>query len=294
MSLSRAAILILVSTLASALQIETVSGNSVSEGTLTAGNSINTLATAVDASSLTKRLLSGTSRPWNCSERHADWLVHSINPTIGGTQSVSVRGSGIAVTQTLSRASAMSSVLSSSTAMSSSTTLSTITASTSDVVPKKKNLSGTIAGAAVGGLIVIMLAAGGFLLCRAHRHIASSNLLPVSNPLTQSEWPSTQLLNSSGETNSSPPTQAVPRGNRASAEKARLQQEIQDLTGQAEAQGLAHSTPPSATVNPDDANPRLLEETKMLRNQMSALQQQQMQMQAVIDQGLPEYTSSPT
>jgi small-conductance mechanosensitive channel len=105
---------------------------------------------------------------------------------------------------------------------------------------------------------------------------------------------SVQLLNSSGETNSSPPTQAVPRGNRAGAEKARLQQEIQDLTEQVATQGLAHSTPPSTTVNPDDANPRLLEEIKMLRNRMSALQQQQMQMQAVIDQGLPEYTSSPT
>jgi hypothetical protein len=75
---------------------------------------------------------------------------------------------------------------------------------------------------------------------------------------------------------------------------ARLQREFEALTEQAEAQGFAHSELPPATGNSDDATARLLEQIRVLQNQMGAMQQQQQHMQAVMDQGLPEYTSSPT
>jgi hypothetical protein len=96
----------------------------------------------------------------------------------------------------------------------------------------------------------------------------------------------------SGETQLSPPTQTVPRGILAAEEKARrtarIQNEIRELTEQGEGRGLAQSTP----GHPDRMN-ELLEEMRLLRNQMGAIQQQQIDMQAVIGQGLPEYTADP-
>jgi hypothetical protein len=84
----------------------------------------------------------------------------------------------------------------------------------------------------------------------------------------------------------------VPRGILAAEEKARraarIQNEIQELTEQAEGRGLAQSTP-----GQPDRMGELLEEMRLVRNQMGAIQQQQMEMQAVIDQGLPEYTADP-
>jgi hypothetical protein len=83
----------------------------------------------------------------------------------------------------------------------------------------------------------------------------------------------------------------VARGILAAEEKARrtarIQNEIRELTEQAEGQGLAQSTP----GHPDRMN-ELLEEMRLLRNQMGAIQQQ-MDVQAVIGQGPPEYTAGP-
>jgi hypothetical protein len=100
-----------------------------------------------------------------------------------------------------------------------------------------------------------------------------------------------------GGTDSVPPTQAAAHEIPAVVEKARnpvqLQQQIRELTERAEAQGLAQSTFRPETGQPYDANAQLLEEIRMLKSQMSAIQQQQQHIQAVMDQGLPEYTSSP-
>ena len=83
---------------------------------------------------------------------------------------------------------------------------------------------------------------------------------------------------------------------RASARHtACLEREIWALTEKAEAQGMAEYTPSSTTDQADHTNVQLLEEIQVLKNQMSAMQQQQQQqMQAVMDQGLPEYTVGPT
>jgi predicted nucleic acid-binding Zn-ribbon protein len=101
-----------------------------------------------------------------------------------------------------------------------------------------------------------------------------------------------------GETDSAPPTRAVTHEIPEVREKARnpvqLEQQIRELTERAEAQGQAQSTFRPETGQPYDANAQLLEEIRMLKSQMSAIQQQQQHIQAVMDQGLPEYTSSPT
>jgi hypothetical protein len=96
----------------------------------------------------------------------------------------------------------------------------------------------------------------------------------------------------SGKTQLSPPNQTVPGGILAAEEKvrraARIENEIRELTEQAEGRGLAQST----SGQPDRTN-ELLEEIRLLRNQMGAIQQQQMEMQAVTGQGPPEYTVGP-
>jgi hypothetical protein len=54
------------------------------------------------------------------------------------------------------------------------------------------------------------------------------------------------------------------------------------------------STAASSTGQADPTNVQLLEEIRMLRNQMSAIQQQQLEMQATISPDLPQYTPGPT
>jgi hypothetical protein len=99
------------------------------------------------------------------------------------------------------------------------------------------------------------------------------------------------------KTASAPPTQAVTYEIPPAREKAhhavQLQQQIRELTERAEAQGLAQSTLPPDTGQPYDTNAQLLEEIRMLKSQMSAMQRQQQHIQAVMDQGLPDYASSP-
>ncbi|KAJ7795790.1 hypothetical protein B0H14DRAFT_3888007 [Mycena olivaceomarginata] len=330
-----ATILALAVPLTSALQIETVSGNTISHGLLTvtwttagppsdpvtfsiklfntASNaSFGTLATSVEASGLTKtislpsfpslRVPSGWFIQFVSADGGSDVFsasqTFSVNPTFDETQSVSVHGSTVSATQTPtslpSTASPTSSGISSTSMVSSST-------APPSGFSKKKNLSGPIAGIVVGGLMVV-LAAGLFVLCRARRRTQRTSLLPLANPLTLgTRTPAHRFNILPGETDSAPPTRAVTHEIPAVREKAhnpahnpvQLQQQIRELTERAEAQGLAQSTFRPETGQPYDANAQLLEEIRMLKSQMSAIQQQQQHIQAVMDQGLPEYTSSP-
>ncbi|KAJ7359499.1 hypothetical protein DFH08DRAFT_411475 [Mycena albidolilacea] len=274
----------------------------------TASNaSFGTLATSVEASGLTKtvslpsfpglRVPSGWFIQFVSTDGGSEVLsasqTFSVDPTFGETHSVSVHGSTVSATQTPTSLPSTASPTSSG--MSSTSMVSPSTAPPSGF-SKKKNLSGPIAGAVVGGLIVAF-AAGIFVLCRARRRTQRTSLLPLANPLTLGTWTPAHRFNIlPGET--APPTRAVTHEIPAVQEKARnpvqLQQQIRELTERAEAQGLAQSTFRPETVQPYDANAQLLEEIRMLKSQMSAIQQQQQHIQAVMDQGLPEYTSSPT
>ncbi|KAJ6524559.1 hypothetical protein B0H19DRAFT_1085275 [Mycena capillaripes] len=166
---------------------------------------------------------------------------------------------------------------------------------------KKEIPIGPIAGGVVAGLLV--LGALMVFLCRARRR--RRNFAPTDrekilaaeapHPLPIDSTSSEGTPAPSGERRLSPPTQVVPQGILVAEKEmhhtARIEQEIRTLTEQAEARGLSESTPTGQT---DHANTQLLEEVRMLRTQMSVIQQQQMQMQAVMDEGLPEYTPDPT
>ncbi|KAJ7913260.1 hypothetical protein B0H13DRAFT_1874080 [Mycena leptocephala] len=339
MSFSRATIFALAVPLASALQIETVSGNAISHGLLTVtwttagppsdpatfaiklfnqaiNASFGTLATAVGASGLTKtvslpsspelRVPSGWFIQFVSADGGSDVFsasqTFSVNPTFDGTQSVSVHGSTVSSTRTSSFSGVDSPTSLASTASQTSSGISSSSMVSSSTAPpsgfsKKKNLSGPIAGAVVGGLIVV-LAAGGFVLFRARRRTQRTSLLPLANPFMLGTWTPAHRFNIlPGDTNPAPPTKAVAHEIPPAREKARhavqIQEQIRELTERAEAQGLAQSTLPPDTGQPYDTNAQLLEEIRMLKSQMSAMQRQQQVIQAVMDQGLPEYTSSP-
>ncbi|KAJ7796666.1 hypothetical protein B0H13DRAFT_2392524 [Mycena leptocephala] len=152
---------------------------------------------------------------------------------------------------------------------------------------QENNLSGPIAGAVVGGIIVV-LAAGVFVLCRTRWRTQRTSLLPLANPFMLGTWTPAHRFNILPvETDPAPPTLArdIPPARERVRNTVQLQQQIRELTERAEAPGLAQ---------PYDANVQLLEEIRMPKFQMSAMQRQQQHIQAVMDQGLPEYTSSPT
>ncbi|KAJ7924188.1 hypothetical protein B0H13DRAFT_2315795 [Mycena leptocephala] len=309
-----ATILALAVPIASGLQIQTVSGNAVSEGSLlvtwtspsssdpttfdiqlrntipVAGFPVS-LITGVVASSLTTTVnlpdlvdLSGPSSGWfiqffPMEDQNGTPFISrseefSMNTTIGGTQSVTVRALVIF------------------TALSSNLWphVSAVLCILNVVCVKVVNTCIILilyAGAVVGGLIVVLAVVGLFIYRARHRR-QTRHLLPVANPMTR-EAPTSSQLVSTFASGRSPPTEAVSRGVLAMQEKARyaarLEQEIRDLAEQIEAPGAGQ---------PDHTNAHLLEEIRVLRTQMSAQQQQLEQMQAALDVGLPEYTPGPT
>ncbi|KAJ6524557.1 hypothetical protein B0H19DRAFT_596820 [Mycena capillaripes] len=179
------------------------------------------------------------------------------------------------------------------------------------VAAKKKNPAGPVAGGLIAALLVLSPLAlflwrarrrrRNFALTDREKSLAADAPHPLSVDPTPNEATPAQQFSTlaSGETRLSPPTQLVPRGILAAEEKARhtarIEQRIRVLTEEAEARGGTESVPEtSGSPKPDQANAQLLEEIRMLRTQMSAIQQQQVQMQAVMDQGLPEYTADPS
>ncbi|KAJ7909802.1 hypothetical protein B0H13DRAFT_2490385 [Mycena leptocephala] len=141
------------------------------------------------------------------------------------------------------------------------------------VVTQKRNLSGPIAGGVIGALLV-MLAAGGLCAYRARRLSQSSERLSVTNPFTQNEGlPAQQYAPVRQETIVST-DRCGPPGSRGAEEKAQqtahLQREFEALAGHAEAQGPGHSVPPY-DGEPRNANALLVEQIRVLENQMSVM-----------------------
>jgi len=167
----------------------------------------------------------------------------------------------------------------------------------------------------VGGLI-LMLGALACFLWRTRRRDQSGGsgrldrekgpsahpLLTTSTP--QDERTPAQLFSvlPSGETQlSALPSQVIPRGILAEEEKARRgpaqpmgprQQDISELT---ELQRLAEATLASSTSQADSTNAQLLDELRVLRDQMHAIEQRiQITVEPTVPENPPEYTAKPS
>ncbi|KAJ7153548.1 hypothetical protein C8R43DRAFT_1002476 [Mycena crocata] len=205
----------------------------------------------------------------------------------------------------------------------------------------KRNLVGPIVGGVLGGLILLLGVFGFFLYRRRRRQRAvppvfASGLddigdkppTPLPLPLPSRSAPTSDsseirtpqsrslmaavpnsesrlgLRNQPGELIASEEKQALraARQQEAARHVVTLQQEIRDLTQEAEARGLpSESTNPSALSPLEEAtnaNAQLMAEIRVLREQMNAIQQQQMHLQATVGsnppaEGLPGYTAGP-
>ncbi|KAF7374887.1 hypothetical protein MSAN_00374800 [Mycena sanguinolenta] len=206
------------------------------------------------------------------------------------------------------------------TSSSASASQSSVPANTGSPVvgsKKKKSLIGPIVGGAVGGSLVVLVVLG-LLLCRTRREDGPAfpdgfdevqkqplpqtpaQTPPVMNSLArtpQTQWSPEQLFTilPSGETQlSSLAAPMVPRGILADEEKAQraaadrlglLQKEIREL------QQLADASTVGSTSRAESSNADLLNEIRMLREQMHAMEQR---IQAPMGQPdmeqPPEYT----
>ncbi|KAJ7355928.1 hypothetical protein DFH08DRAFT_1076895 [Mycena albidolilacea] len=130
---------------------------------------------------------------------------------------------------------------------------------------------------------------------RPHRQVSlRSSLQPAADP-TKDDWALTHSFGiPSGETR----LQAVPSELLAAEEKQALhtvigeEDERERRMGSIEQEISADFRATSSTGHTDSItrNDQMLEEIRMLRNQIDTIQQQQQEIQAVISPGLPEYT----